>query len=97
MSKRKNKIKDKIACCFLCGHVFTSKEEKSIHRLNPKKSVKKYNVIVVCPHCKQKLLTTGIDRYDLDTGVIEAYFSEYTRDNRHLILEKVFRYLILSA
>ena len=97
MSKRKNQIKEKIECCFLCGHVFTSKEEKIIHRLNPKKSIKKHNVVVVCPRCKQKLLTTGIDRYDLHTDVLEAYFTEYTRDNRHLILEKVFHYLIVST
>ena len=81
----------------MCGHVFKDKSEKIVHRINPKKYIKKLNVIVVCPHCKAKILKAGIMRSDLNTDILNSYFTDYTRDDRHTVLEKVFKYLISTT
>lgn len=95
MGIHKNKIKESIHCCFLCGHIFTNNNEKIIHRINRKKNNRPFNVIIVCPECKKKLLKGLIHKRDIDFCILNRYFAELTMDNREVVVAKVYKYLVL--
>ena len=96
MGRHKNKLKDRVGCCFFCGRELTNHTEKIIHRLNTKKGPKAYNIIIVCEFCKQRLLLHDITDIDIKTEVLHQYFKKFNRNCRHLVMYKVFRYIIYN-
>ena len=94
MGRRKNLLKSRVDCCFFCGKELQP-EHKIIHRLNNRKEHKTYNVIIVCEHCKQRLLNKEVTYFDISTEVIQKYFKNFDRDCRQLVMNKVFRYIII--
>ena len=94
MGKHKNKLKDRVNYCFLCGRELTSNNEKIIHRINPRKQNRSYNIIILCPECKRHMLQYGIHGEDIDTEVLSRYFQNFSKECRHIVMWKVYQYLV---
>ena len=95
--KRKNRLKNKIHTCFFCGKELPDLKHKIVHRLNTKKENKEFNILIVCEHCKQRLLNKEITVLDIHTEYLDKYFQEFSKDCRYMILKKVYKYIINNS
>ena len=94
MVKHKNKLKDRVNYCFLCGRFLSSIKEKIIHRINTNKENKVYNVLIVCPDCKQHITKNGIHYTDIHTEYLLKYFKNFTKECQHIVMDKVFFFFL---
>ena len=94
MGKHKNKLKDRVHYCFLCGRELNSTSEKIIHRINPRKQNKSYNVIILCSECKKQVLLKGIYYTDINTEILYKYFFNFSKECRHIVMRKVYEFLV---
>lgn len=90
--KKKNKLKQNVSSCFMCGKDFDSLKEKHGHRINPKKGNCENNLVILCEKCKRKLQNKkDLKIYDIRICkyVRDKYFSQLDKDKKHIILQKL--------
>lgn len=90
--KKKNKLKQNVSSCFMCGKDFNSLQEKHGHRINPKKGNCENNLVILCEKCKRRLQNKRdikIYQIKIKREVKDKYFSKLDKDKRYVILQKL--------
>lgn len=91
MGKKKNKIKNNINYCFICGKYLDNISDKFIHRINNKKGITTNNIVILCPKCKQKILSNKLKIFliDIKQFIINRYFKNNNKDYKKIILKSL--------
>ena len=88
--KRKNKLKQSINSCFVCGKTLKKLKDKLGHRINPKKGNNKYNIIIVCENCKRLLQKLTLKLVKPTREIRDKYFSNLDIEDRKIIMNKIY-------
>lgn len=88
--KRKNKLKQSINNCFICGKPIKKLKDKLGHRINPKKGNNKHNLIIVCESCKKVLQKVALAFIRPSKEILNKYFKLLSIEDRKIILNKLY-------
>lgn len=91
MGKKKNKIKNNINYCFVCGENLDNISDKIIHRINNTKGITKNNVVILCPKCKNdfSLGKLKIFLINIKQFIINRYFKNQDNNYKKTILKSL--------
>jgi hypothetical protein len=91
MGKKKNKLKNNINYCFVCGKNLDNISDKIIHRINNTKGITKNNVVILCPKCKNdfSLGKLNIFLINIKQFIINRYFKNQDNNYKKTILKSL--------